>query len=210
MGGWDHLILPSCIIGTCVQVIPLLLEVQAYYARGGQVIFDITLDDTSQTNLGACTDWWVHYKRFCDRPPGEASKAWYAWLDWSSPVWDKSAYIARRNMAKGSGEYSKWRVFTYGPFRLNWWRAHSTPWARGQDAATMHFPIWGDGGEARAREEYNVAKDNCLNRYWHYQRIKQVKKQQLEKAKAIEAGKPDPTRNEFFTTTRQDSWPPSH
>jgi hypothetical protein len=166
----------------CAQIFPLLGEVEHYYRRAGQVIFDISLDDTFNVNQQAHTDWFVYYKRFCDRPQGEASKAWFTYLDWAAPVWDKSAYVARRNMAKGSGEYSKWRVWIYGPMRFNWWRAHATPWARGEDAAGMKFPMWGDNGEERARKEYSDAKDKCLDRYWHYYRIEQIKKMQVQKA----------------------------
>ncbi len=203
MGGFDHLVLPLAVIGTCAQVLPLLIEVYTWYRAAGQ-INDVTLDDTCMNNLQSAADWWVSYKRFCDRPPGEASKAWFSFCDWRAPTWDKSAYVARRNMSKGSGEYSKWRVFTYGPFRLNWWRAHSVAWARGQDAAGMKVPVWGDGGEERARREYEVAKDNCLDRYWHYQRLKQVKQQQLAKAQAME--KNGGVAGPEFDNYKKDMW----
>ena len=182
MGGLDHLVLPALITYVCAQIFPIVGEIQHYYMRDGQVMFDTQLDDTFNSNQLAHTDWFVYYKRFCDRPPGEASKAWFTYLDWAAPIWDKSAYIARRHMAKGSGEYSKYRPWFYGPFRFNWWRAHSTPWMRGEDAASMKFPMWGDNGEERARKEFKEAKDKCLDRYWHYHRIEQVKKHQLAKA----------------------------
>jgi len=186
MGGVEHLLLP-CMIGYLLfNIPPTLWEIYTYYLRGGLVIYDCHRDDTFMSHLTCYTDWWVYFKRFCDRPPGEASKAYFAWLDWSAPVWDKSIYIHRRQMAQSTGEYHKRRIWFYGPFRFNWWRAHSTPWNRGDDAASYKFPMWGDNGEQRARTEFAAAKDKCLDKYWFYHRkgMKQVAKDQQAKAAA--------------------------
>ena len=78
-------------------------------------------------------------------------------------------------------------MYFYGPFRFNWWRAHATQWARGDDAAGYLMPFWGDGGEPRARKEYGEAKDKALKQYWHYQKPKKTldaERAAIEKAKA--------------------------
>ena len=65
--------------------------------------------------------------------------------------------------------------------RVEIYHPNSGTW---QDAASMKFPAWGDNGEARAKKEFQEAKDMCLDRHWHYLRIEQVKKLQLAKAAA--------------------------
>jgi hypothetical protein len=182
MGGFDHLLAPFLVVYLLANIPPTLLEILAYYQRGGLCIWDFHADATWHPYYTAYTDWWIYFKRYCDRPNTEAAKAFYAYLDWSAAAWDKSIYMHRRTMAKGAGETHKWRVDIYGPFRFNWKQAHNKQWLRGDDAAGYKFPIWGDGGEERARTEYTAAKEQCFDHYWHYQIPKKVKKAQLAKA----------------------------
>lgn len=178
MGSIDHLIVPVALCYVLMNIPPMLWEIYAYYLRGGLVMHDIHFDDTWHPYYQAHTDWWVWFKRYVDRPNTEAAKAYYAYLDWSAGAWDKSVYIHRRLMAKGAGEYNKWRIWIYGPFRFGWRNAHNKQWMRGDDAAGYKMPMWGDGGEERAREEYQAAKDKGYDEYWHYHRLyKQMKRE---------------------------------
>jgi len=163
-----------------------LHEVEAYYRRGGQVMFDCARDDTWNKVLLGYTDFWIYLKRYLDRPKTEAAKAYYAYLDWSAAPWDKNIYCYRRRMAKFNGEQSRYKIMIYGPFRFNWKDAHNKLWLRGDDAAALQFPLWGDGGEERARKEYAQAKEDGYDKYWHYQKrvLRKIRAEQEAKRRA--------------------------
>jgi hypothetical protein len=186
MGGFEHLMAPIVVCYILLNLPATLLEVEAYYRRGGQVMFDCSRDDTWNKILLSYTDFWVYLKRYLDRPKTEAAKAYYAYLDWSAGPWDKNIYMYRRRMAKYNYEQSRYKIMIYGPFRFNWKDAHNKLWLRGDDAACLRVPVWGDGGEARARQEFAEARENGYEKFWHYQKrvLRKIKEQQEEKKKA--------------------------
>lgn len=186
MAGLDHLFAPLFICYLLLQIPPTLMEVYCYYVRGGLIAFDCHMDETWNANNLMYTDWYIYYKRFCDRPKSDAAKAFYSYLDWSAAAWDKSVYLFRRNKAKEAREVSPWKVDIYGPFRFNWKAAHDKQWARHNDAAAFGFPFWGSGGEERARAEYEKAKADSYKHWWHYQTPKKIKAEQ-EARKAAQA-----------------------
>lgn len=187
MGAHEQVILPFAVIYLLFQIPPTMYEIYAYYLRGGLVQFDCSADDTMHQVYSAWTDWFVYFKRFVDRPQSEAARAYFAYLDWSAAAWDKSIYIHRRFLAKRDHEVSRLRPQIYGPFIFNWKGAHDKQWVRGEDAAGWLMPMWGNGGEARARAEYTAAKDRGFNRHWHYQIRKRIVREQeaLAKDKAL-------------------------
>lgn len=186
MGGWDHLLAPIGICYILLNIPPTIFEIDAYYRRGGQVMFDVHTDDTWDKNLKSMVDFWVYYKRYLDRPKTEAAKAYYAYLDWSAAPWDKQIYIYRRRVAYAKGELPWWRPVIYGPFRYNWKEAHNKQWLRGNDAAGAGIPVWGEAGEERGRTDFKTAEENCYRYFWPYQWSvqKKIKKQQAAKAAA--------------------------
>ena len=181
MGGLEHVALPLVVLWLIIQIPPTLMELFCYYTRGGLVCMDYHKDDGWTPNYNSATDWYIYLKRFCDRPTSQGAKAYYGFLDWSSSTWDKSIYMFRRNMAKHYGEVSKAYLYVYGPFVFNWKAAHNKQWGRGDDAAGMKYPMWGDGGEFRAREEFAAAKDKGYDLSWHYSHMKRLDRQRLEK-----------------------------
>ena len=189
MGGWDNVAHPFLVCVLLWQIPPTIAEVSWYYLRGGLVPHDEAQrnEHLEHVMTQMYRDYTIYLKRFLDRPKSEASRAFYAYLDWSGTHWDKSIYMHRRNLAKRDGEISRsWR-YIYGPFLFNWKAAHNKQWARGDDAAAMMKPYWGNGGEDRARGEFAEASDKCLNKHWHYQIMKKVKKEQAAKQAAAAA-----------------------
>jgi len=195
MGGWDHFMAPIVVCYIVMNLPATLYEIDAYYKRGGQVMFDISKDDTWNKVLLSYTDFWIYLKRYLDRPKTEAAKAYYAYLDWSAAAWDKSIYMYRRRMAKANGEQFKYKIMIYGPWRFNWKEAHNKRWLRGDDAAFLPFPVWGEGGEERARADWDKAKEEGYRKYWHYQKrvLRKIRAEQEERRKAREAGASPPT-----------------
>eukprot|EP00760_Papus_ankaliazontas_P006862 PhM_4_TR13199/c0_g1_i1/m.24856 len=189
MGGLEQIALPFVVLWLVIQIPPTMMELYCYYVRGGLVALDFTKEDGWQANYMANTDWYVYLKRFCDRPTSKAAKAYYGYLDWSSAAWDKSVYIARRNLAKHYGEVPAWWPYVYGPFIFNWRAAHNKQWVRGDDAAGMKMPMWGDGGEARARHEYLEAKEKGYDLSWRYEKkhMRRLAKEHAEKEAAAQA-----------------------
>eukprot|EP00759_Apiculatamorpha_spiralis_P012453 PhF_6_TR19490/c0_g1_i1/m.28470 len=177
MGGLEHIALPMVVLWLIIQIPPTLLELFCYYFRGGLVTYDFHRDDSWNANQLAHADFYVYAKRFCDRPTSTAAKAFYGYLDWSSSAWDKSMYVFRRNLAKHNREVSKWQFYVYGPFIFNWKPAHNKQWFRGDDAAGFYMPVWGNGGEARAREEFAAAKAKGYDLSWHYQQTRRIEKE---------------------------------
>jgi hypothetical protein len=189
MGGWDHLLAPVVVCYILLNLPATLYEIEAYYRRGGQVMFDCMRDDTWNKVLISYSDFWIYFKRYLDRPKSEAGKAYYAYLDWSAAAMDKNIYMYRRRCAKWAREQSRWKIMIYGPFRFNWKDAHNKMWLRGDDAATLRFPLWGEGGEERAREEYSKAKEAGYGKYWHYQKkvLRKIRAEQEAKRVAAAA-----------------------
>ena len=101
MAGQEHSVIPFVVMYLLFQIPPTILELVAYYGRGGLVPFDTTLDDTFHQTYQMYDDWHIYLKRFADRPQSEASRSYYAYLDWSAAAWDKSIYIHRRNLEIG-------------------------------------------------------------------------------------------------------------
>lgn len=186
MGGLDHFMAPIVVCYILLNLPATLFEIDAYYRRGGQVMFNCQRDDSWNKVLISYTDFWIYFKRYLDRPKTDAAKAYYAWLDWSAAPMDKSVYMYRRRLAKGNREQFKYKMMIYGPWRFNWKDAHNKVWLRGDDAACLRFPLWGDGGEERARTEYAKAKDDGYGKYWHYQKhvLRKIRAEQAKKREA--------------------------
>lgn len=181
MAGWDNVAIPFFLVYVLYQIPPTLMEVFSYYTRGGLVKWDITLDETFTPQYDQMRDNMVYMKRFLDRPTSEAAKAFYGYLDWSSGMYDKSILMWRRNLAKHTGEVSMARPYIYGPFVFGWPKKQ---WLRGEDAACFQQPMWGDGGEERGRTEYSEAKGKGLDKYWHYQIMRRIRREQDAAARA--------------------------
>lgn len=184
MAGWDQTVIPFFVFYLLLQIPPTLQEVFAYYARGGLVKYDITMDETFGPQYDQMRDNVIYLKRFCDRPTSEAAKAFYGYLDWSSAVWDKCIITWRRNLAKHAGEVSVLRPYVYGPFVFNWPRKQ---WLRGDDAAGYRMPAWGTGGEERARKEFAEAQAKGYDKHWHYHIMRKIRREQEAKAAAEQA-----------------------
>mmetsp|Transcript_54116 Transcript_54116/g.62229 ORF Transcript_54116/g.62229 Transcript_54116/m.62229 type:complete len:192 (-) Transcript_54116:378-953(-) len=184
MAGWDNAVIPFFVVYILYQIPPTLHEVYAYYVRGGLVKFDIHMDETFTAQSDQQRDNTVYMKRFCDRPTSEAAKAFYGYLDWSSSVFDKSIMVGRRNLAKKEGEVWGIRPYIFGPFVFNWPKKQ---WLRGDDAAGMKAPMWGNGGEERAREEFAAAKEKGFDVHWHYSMMRRIRRQQEAKKAAAAA-----------------------
>lgn len=187
MAGWDNVAIPFFIVYVLYQIPPTLMEVFSYYSRGGLVKYDIHLDETFTPHIDQMRDNMVYMKRFLDRPTSEAAKAFYGYLDWSSGVFDKSILVWRRNLAKHTGEVSIARPYIYGPFVFNWPKKQ---WLRGDDAAAFNTPMWGDGGEERGRTEFADAKAKGLDKYWHYQIMRRIRRDQAAAAAVVASEKP--------------------
>lgn len=180
MAGLDVAWLPFTVMYLLYMIPPTLMEVYSYYSRGGLVRFeDIKYDDTFAPQFIWTNDMHIYMKRFLDRPESEAGKAFFSWLDWSAESYDRTLYIWRRNCAKRDGEATYWRWYVYGPFVFNW---PKKTWLRGDDAAFLKRPAWGVGGEERGRKEYEEAKAKCLNKNYHYQIMRRVRREQALKA----------------------------
>jgi len=184
MAGWDHVFVPFFLVYVLYQVPPTLMEIFSYYTRGGLVKYDIHYDETFTPHYDQMRDNMVYFKRFLDRPTSEAADAFYGYLDWSSAVYDKSLLIWRRNLAKHKGEFFFAKPYIYGPFLFNWPKKQ---WLRGDDAAAHKMPVWGEGGEERARTEYNEAKAKGFDKHWHYQIMRKIRREQEAKAKLAAA-----------------------
>lgn len=186
MGGFEHLMAPVTLCYILLNLPATLYEIEAYYRRGGQVMFDCQRDDSWNKVQISYSDFWIYFKRYLDRPKTEAAKAYYAYLDWSAGPLDKQIYVYRRRMAKFAREQSRWKIMIYGPFRFNWKDAHNRMWLRGDDAACLKFPLWGDGGEERARTEFAKAREQGYDKYWHYQKkvLRKIRAHQEAKKKA--------------------------
>jgi len=170
--------IPFFIVWVLFQLPPTIMEVYTYYLRGGLVRWD-KVEKTDQgypggTGVAFYIDMNVYWKRYVDRPTSEAAKAFYSYLDWSGESYDKSILIYRKNMAKANKEVGFWRQYVYGPFIFNW--PTNRQWLRGDDAASMPA-AWGVGGEARAREEWQAAKDKGFDKAYHYQIMRKIKRE---------------------------------
>jgi hypothetical protein len=183
MTGFDHFFLPVGIMYLLLQIPPTMNEILTYFLRGGLVMFDCTRDDTFHYYYQSYTDWYCYLKRFCDRPKSDGANAYFAYLDWSAAAWDKSIYVYRRSLAKRDWEVNRFRPYVYGPFLFNWKAAHNKQWLRGDDAGGMIIPMWGVGGEERARGEFAIAEEKGFRKHWHYQIMKKINKEQAAKAK---------------------------
>ncbi|XQJ29642.1 hypothetical protein NXY56_005701 [Leishmania guyanensis] len=180
MAGLDVAWIPFTVMYLLYLIPPTLMEVYSYYSRGGLVRYeDIKYDDSFCPQYQWNRDTEVYYKRFLDRPTSEASNAFFSWLDWSSESYDRTIYILRRNLAKQDGEVSVWWRYIYGPFIFNW---PKKTWLRGDDAACRKMPVWGVGGEGRARTEYEEAKAKGFNKNYHYQIMRKIRREQALKA----------------------------
>lgn len=184
MGSQEQMLMPFAVIYLLLQIPPTMQEIYCYYVRGGLVQFDVSMDDTFHQTYQSYTDWWVYMKRFLDRPQSEAARAYFAYLDWSAAAWDKSVYMYRRRLAQRDWEISRLWPYAYGPFIFNWKAAHDKQWLRNDDAASFGTPMWGDGGEARARAEYKAADEKGFKKHWHYQIRRRIAREQEAKAKA--------------------------
>lgn len=184
MAGWDNAAIPFFVVYVLLQIPPTLQEVFCYYTRGGLVKYDISLDETFGPQVDQLRDNMVYFKRFLDRPVSEAAKAFYGYLDWSSSTYDKSILVWRRNLAKHTGEVSVARPYIYGPFVFNWPKKQ---WLRGDDAAAFKYPMWGGGGEERARTEFQDAKAKGYDKFWHYSMMRRIRREQAAKEAAAAA-----------------------
>lgn len=185
MPGWDHFFAPCVVMYALLTLPGTLMEVFCYYTRGGLVGHDVSMDESFNPMQEAAHDNMIYRKRFCDRPESEAAKAFYAYLDWSCGTMDKSIVQHRRNLARGEGDQMRHAPMFSGPFIFN---HPKKQWMRGDDAAAFRTPHWGHGGEERAREEYQAAKDKGFDRYWHYKVLRKIRR---EKAN----GTPGPQEN---------------
>lgn len=176
MAGYDVVWMPFAVMYVLYMIPPTLMEVYAYYSRGGMVYYeDFKYDDTFTKSFIWAHDAEIYFKRFLDRPKSEASKAFYSWLDWSGMPYDHSLYILRRNHARGDKEVGFWKWYIYGPYMFNWPRKQ---WLRGDDAAGWLKPAWGDGGEERARAEFAEAEAKGYKKNWHYQIMRKIRREQ--------------------------------
>ena len=183
MGGFDHFLVPTTIVYVAFNLPPIVQEINCYYLRGGQTVFDHTkLDEWQSVKTWFWADFNCYMRRYLDRPKTEAAKCYFAYLDWSSAVWDKNLYVWRRNKAREDGDVMMHQPLVYGPFRFNWKKAHNKQWYKGNDAAGNKMPMWGPGGEERARAEFKKANEKYGLRYWHYQRrtLKRLNKDYAE------------------------------
>ncbi|EPY30418.1 hypothetical protein STCU_00450 [Strigomonas culicis] len=185
MGGLDIAWIPFTIMYLLYLIPPTLMEVYCYYSRGGLTKFeDVKYDDTFMQMFQWNIDRHTYMKRFLDRPESEAGKAFFSWLDWSAETYDRSTYLYRRNMARGEGEVNWWtKWYVYGPFVFNW---PKRTWLRGDDAASMLMPAWGVGGEERGRKEYAEAKAKGYDKWYHYQIMRKIRREQALLAKQQE------------------------
>ena len=176
MSTWEHAFIPFFIIYVLYQVPPTMQEILCYYSRGGLVRDEADKEDqTTRAFWSHRADLWVYAKRFLDRPTSEAAKAFFGFLDWSAVPYDRAVAIERCNFAKRDRDVPRYKIWIFGPFVFN---RPSLKWYSGDDAAALGFPLWGTGGEARAREEYQIAKEKGFNRYWHYSIMKKIRRDQ--------------------------------
>ncbi len=193
MPGVEQMCYPFVILYVLFQIPPTLMEVFSYYTRGGCVKFEGMLDDTFNRLYFNTLDTQIYWKRFLDRPTSEASRAFYGWLDWSSGVADRNIVVWRRNLAKHSGEVSVFRPYMYGPFIFNW---PKKMWLRGDDAASYDQrsfggtgPVWGPGGEDRARAEFEAAESKGFRKHYHYQIMRRIQREQMAKEASAKLAK---------------------
>lgn len=186
MAGLDVAWIPFGVMYLLYLLPPTMMEIYSYYTRGGLVRFEeMKYDDTFMKDFVWYNDRQIYGKRFLDRPKSEAARAFYGYLDWSAEAYDKSTYIYRRNCARRDGEVSYWfKFYIYGPFVFNW---PKKLWLRGDDAASWLMPAWGDGGEERGRAEYADAKSRGLNKHYHYQIMRRIRRTQAFKAQQQQA-----------------------
>ena len=191
MGGFEQILLPTTICYVAMNLPPIVQEIHCYYLRGGQTVYDATKQD----EFGATYKWFqsdmtCYARRYLDRPTTDAARCYFAYLDWSGSVWDKNLYFWRRNLAREDGDVMKQQPLIYGPFRFNWKKAHNKQWFKGNDAAGLKMPMWGPGGEERARKQFKTANEKSGLRYWHYQRrtlnrlTKELKEVEAERKEA--------------------------
>ena len=183
MAGFEQVCIPFAIVYLLYQIPPTLMEVFSYYTRGGMVKYEGSGDDTFNRMFFSMSDTRIYWKRFLDRPTSDGAKSFYAYLDWSSAIWDKNIYHWRRNMAKHTREVSPFRPYVVGPFIFNWPRK---TWLRGDDAASMDLGLWTGAGPAwgvaesedRARAEFDAAEAKGFRKHYHYQIIRRIQREQ--------------------------------
>lgn len=176
MAGLDVAWIPFSVLYLLYLIPPSVLEVWCYYSRGGLVRYeDLKYDDSFMNNFIYQNDKNIYFKRFCDRPKSDAGKAFFSWLDWSGETYDRCIYIHRRNLARGDHEVSPWWPQLYGPFVFNF---PKKVWLRGDDACGMRTPAWGVGGEERAKKEFAAAAAKGFDKHYHYQIMRQIRREQ--------------------------------
>lgn len=187
MTGFDVAWIPFGILYLLYLIPPTLMEVYSYYSRGGLIRFeDVKYDDTYMNHFVWTNNTYIYWKRFLDRPTSDAGKAFFSWLDWSGECYDRSVYVLRRNLAREDNEVSFLKPYVYGPFVFNW---PKKMWLRGDDAAGMIMPAWGEGGEERGRAEFAEAKGKGFDKHYHYQIMRRIRREQaLKAAQAEQAG----------------------